>query len=651
MAFESLQKKLSRFRPPQVHITYDVEVAGAIEKRELPFVIGVLADFSGKPAEPLPRVRDRRFVAINRDSFDSVLERCRPRIELQVPSRLQDDGETSPLAVTLNFGSLADFSPEPIAAQMPTLSDLLALRHRLTTVSSALFGNDRLEEKLQSILAEQEELARTHRELQAMKDPLNVVQPSSAVQELLDYARIEKSAEARAAAAEWLSDFLEQAARGELVVSRDTESIINARLATLDHVITRQLDEVLHHPDFQRLEATWRSLWYLVDQTEISISLQIRVLNISKRDLLREFERATEFDQTSIYKKVYEDEYGTVGGTPFALLIGDYSFSRDGRDIALLTQMTQLGAAAHVPFIAGASPGMFNLDGFTELTLPRDLSKIFDSDDYAAWRSFRQGQDARFAALVLPHMLLRLPYASDTNPVERFRYEERVDAHEHYLWGNSAFALAARIADSFARSGWYAQIRGVEGGGLITGLPTHTTVNDDGEVVLKCPTEIAITDRRQLELVRLGFVPLLHVKNSDSAVFFAVPSCCKPQKYLDDELNAAELASVGLDCVLAVSRFTHYLRCLMRDKIGTFASAQECEEYLNLWLATYVLSNEGGVSPDASVPLKYGKVELSESFGTRETHRTNLEIQPLFQFANVNRPLRATVLLPQSAYR
>jgi len=426
--------------------------------------------------------------------------------------------------------------------------------------------------------------------------------------------------------------------------------MINARLAAIDHVITLQLDEVMHHPDFQRLEATWRSLWYLVDQAETSVSLQIRVLNISKRDLLKEFERAPDFDQSSIFKKVYVEEYGTVGGTPFALLIGDYSFSRDGRDTALLNHLTRIGAAGHVPFLAGASPEMFNLDRFTDLTLPRDLSKIFDSFDYAAWRSFRQNQDARFAALVLPRMLLRLPYGSNTNPVERFRYEEQVDAHEHYLWGNSAFALVVRIADSFARSGWYAQIRGVEGGGLIYGLPAHTTVNDDGEVVLKCPTEVAITDRREAELVRLGFVPLLHVKNSDSAVFFSVPSCCKPQKYLDDEINAAELASVGLDCVLAVSRFTHYLRCLMRDKIGSFKSAQECEEYLNQWLASYV-SPEGGGTSDAKFPLKYGKVQLSEADGVSGAYRADLEIQPLFQLANVNRPVRATVLLPQNAYR
>jgi type VI secretion system protein ImpC len=648
VAYESLQKQLNRARPPQVHITYDVELGGAIEKRALPFVIGVLADLSGSPADPLPRLRERKFVEIDRNNFDAAIERCRPRLELRVPLTLEErDSAELELPVTLTFRSLTDFSPEAIAAQIPALNALLAARDVLSNVSSVLFGNDRLEERLQSILINPTDVETTLRDLRAMQNPLNPAQPGQLANELLDCARVRKSAEDRASAAAWLGDFLEQAARGDLVISRDTESIISARLAVIDHYITRQLDEVMHHPDFQRLESTWRSVWYLVDQVETSVALKIRILNASSKDLLRDFRTAADFDQTVLFRKIYEEEYGTMGGTPFALLIGDYYISRERPDITLLTYMTQIGAAAHVPFVAGVSPSMFNLENFTELTLPRDLGKIFDSAEYAAWRSFRQSTDARFSGLTLPRMLLRLPYATDTNPIERFRYEERVDNHEHYLWGNSAFALGVRIADSFARFGWYSQIRGVEGGGLIAGLPAHSTVNDDGEMVLQCPTEIAITDRRELEIARLGFIPLLHVKNSDNAVFFSVRSCCKPKAYDQDDLNAAEVASAGLDCVLAISRFTHYLRCLMRDKIGSFQSAADSEQYLNDWLKTYVQS-DSTTRPDAKTPLKHGKIELTEVPGHPGAYRATLEIQPAFQFENISRPLRAIVMLPQS---
>ena len=647
MAYQSLQKKLMRVRAPQVHITYDVETYGAIEARNLPFVIGVLAELSGTPAEPLPRLQDRKFLDFDRDNFDARIERARPQLTLRVPCTLDEENQPSEISVVLTFRSIADFSPESIAAQIPILNSLLGKRGNLSSVRSALFGNDRLEEKLQSILIEPAVVTAALQDLQAMTNPLNPAEPGALVEELIDCAKIRKSAEDRAAAAVWLADFLEQASRGELVVSRDTESIIGASLARIDHAIGRQLDRVMHHPEFQRLEAAWRSLWYLVDQIETSVALQIRVLNVSERELLKDFRRAVDLEQTTLFKKIFEEEYGTIGGTPFALLIGDYAFSQAAQSVSLLAHMTRLGAAAHVPFIAGAAPQMFNLDSFTELTLPRDLSKIFESSEYAAWRHFRQSPDARFGGLVLPRTLLRLPYGSDTNPIEAFRYEEQIDDHIHYLWGCSAFALGARIASSFTLYGWYAQIRGVESGGLISGLPAHSTVSDDGEVVLQCPTEIAITDRREAELARLGFIPLLHVKNSDDAVFFSVATCCKPKTYDDPAVTAAEAASANLDCILAVSRFTHYLRCLMRDKIGSFQTAQESEDFLNRWLSTYVQA-EGAGAGEPKTPLKYARVSLSDVPGSPGMLRATLEIQPSYQFENISRPLRATVMLPQS---
>ena len=259
----------------------------------------------------------------------------------------------------------------------------------------------------------------------------------------------------------------------------------------------------MHAPEFQQLEASWRGLHYLVHQSETSTMLKLRVLNVSKNDLLRDLERASEFDQSALFKKVYEEEYGMFGGAPFGALIGDYEFGRHPQDMALLEKISHVAAAAHAPFIAAASPQLFNLDSFTELGAPRDLAKIFDTVEYAKWKSFRESEDSRYVGLTLPHILMRLPYGPETVPVEAFNFKEDVDGKDHskYLWGNAAYGFGARLTDAFAKYGWCAAIRGVEGGGLVEGLPTHTFKTDEGEVALKCPTEIAITDRREKELV------------------------------------------------------------------------------------------------------------------------------------------------------
>ncbi|MDQ2839467.1 MAG: type VI secretion system contractile sheath large subunit, partial [Acidobacteriota bacterium] len=571
MAYESLQKKLNRVRAPHVHITYDVEVGDAIEKRELPFVLGVLADLSGKPQEPLPPLRDRRFVEINRDNFDQLVRTVRPNVRFTVGNTLAEDD--SQLSIELSFRNIDDFAADAVAMQVPVLNEMLLLRDKLSNLRAALFGNDELEENLQEILVHPPLLREVAQELEVLQDPLSGATPSNQVQRLLDSARVGRSVEDRAAATIWLRDFIQEAVNGSLFISRDTESVISARVAEIDRLVSLQLDEILHHADLQKLEATWRGLWYLVDQSETSARLKIRVLNLSKQELVRDLERAAEFDQSVTFKKVYEEEYGTMGGLPYAVLIGDYYFGREARDVALLERMAQIAASSHAPFLAGAAPEMFNLTAFSELGNPRDLSKIFDSQIYQRWTYFRKSEDARFVGLVLPRLLLRLPYGRDTLPVERFSYEEQLRNHETYLWGNPAFAFGVRLSEAFARYGWFAAIRGVEGGGLIAGLPAHQFLSDDGEVVLKCPTEIAITDRRELELTHLGFIPLLHVKNTDTAVFFSVPSCYKPAMYLDSERNASGALSANLDYVLAVSRFTHYLRCIMRDKIGSYLSA------------------------------------------------------------------------------
>src|SRR5579862_5335058 len=393
-----------------------------------------------------------------------------------------------------------------------------------------------------------------------------------------------------------VKEFVSQVLAGEITVSRDTEAMINARVAQLDHLISIQLAEVMHHPDFQKLEGTWRGLQYLIKNSECTPMLKIRVMNVSKKELGRDLQRATEFDQSAIFKKVYEEEYGVFGGEPFAALLGDYEFGKSFEDLELLDNMSHVAAAAHAPFLTAANANLLSLDSFTSLGQPRDLAKVFDTTEYAKWKGFRQSEDSRYVGMCVPHILMRVPYGKDTRTIEAFNYEEGVDGSDHskYLWGNAAYALATRLTNAFALYGWCAAIRGVEGGGLVEGLPTHAFRTDDGDVALKCPTEIAITDRREKELADQGLVPLVHCKGTDYAAFFSIQTANRPKLYDKDAANANARLSAQLPYILAMSRFAHYLKVMMRDKIGSFMSRQDCERFLNQWIMNYVCADEIG---------------------------------------------------------
>src|SRR5262249_30468848 len=415
---------------------------------------------------------------------------------------------------------------------------------------------------------------------------------------------------------DFVSQFLRQVVQPGQVVSKDVETNIKYWIAEIDKKLSAQLNEVMHHPDFQRLESTWRGLHYLVQQTETGDHLKIRVLNVNKRDLFKDLEKAVEFDQSALFKKVYEEEYGQLGGEPYGMLVGDYEFSRQAEDVSLLKMISNVAAAAHAPFVAAASPKLFNFDRFTELTAPRDLAKIFDSVEYASWKSFRESEDSRYAALTLPHVLGRLPYGKGFKRVGAFNFEEFVDGKDHdkYLWMNAAWAYAARITDAYAKHGWMAATRGVEGGGKVEGLPVHTFPTDDGGVAMKCPTEIAISDRREFELSNLGFLPLLHSKNRDFAVFMGAQSCQKPQAYFEADANANAELSAKFNYIMCVSRFAHYLKVMARDKIGSFMEVKDCERWLNDWINNYVIANpeNAGDEAKARAPLADARIEVRE---------------------------------------
>lgn len=470
--------------------------------------------------------------------------------------------------------------------------------------------------------------------------------------QIINQGRIGRDEEQREQSRLQIATLVDEVMKGEITVSKDLEATINARIADIDALLSKQLNAIMHAEEFQKLEGSWRGLHHLVYQTETSTMLKLRVMNVNKRDLLRDLERATEFDQSALFKKIYEEEYGTFGGAPYSCLIGDYEFSRHPQDLALLEKISQVAAAAHAPFISAADPNLFNLDSFTELGTPRDLARIFDTVEYAKWQSFRQSEDSRYVALTLPHILMRLPYGPDTVPVEAFNFTEEVDGTDHskYLWSNAAYALGVRITDAFARYGWTAAIRGVEGGGRVEGLPTHTFKTDDGEVALKCPTEIAITDRREKELADLGFIPLVHCKGTDYAAFFSTQTNQKAKKYDTDAANANARLSTQLQYILSVSRFAHYLKAIMRDKIGSFMTREECQAYMTRWINNYVLgSDDAGQALKAQYPLREARIEVSEIPGKPGAYRAVAFLKPHFQLDELTVSLRLVAELPPPA--
>ncbi len=470
--------------------------------------------------------------------------------------------------------------------------------------------------------------------------------------QIVEQGRVGTDAASRERGKSLVKEFISQVLQGEVTVSKDTEAMINARIAQIDHLLSLQLNEILHHATFQKLESSWRGLKYLISQSETSAMLKIRVLNVSKKDLLRDLQRAPEFDQSAMFKKVYEEEFGVFGGEPFGALVGDYEFSKHPEDLELLEKVAQVSAAAHAPFLTAASSQLLNMDSFTQLDQPRDIGRIFDTTEYAKWKGFRQSDDSRYVGLCVPHVLMRLPYGKDTVPIDAFNYEEGVDGTDHskYLWGNAAYALGARLTNAFALYGWCAAIRGVEGGGLVEGLPAHTFRTDEGDVALKCPTEIAITDRREKELADQGMIPLVHCKGTDKAAFFSVQSGNKPKLYDSDAANANARLSAQLPYIMATCRFAHYLKAMMRDKIGSFTSKDEIQSFFNRWIAQYVTTDDtASQATKAKYPLREARVDVEEVKGKPGVYRAVAFLRPHFQLDELTVSLRLVASLPQPA--
>ena len=428
--------------------------------------------------------------------------------------------------------------------------------------------------------------------------------------------------------------------------------MINERLQQIDELMSKQLNAIMHDPAFQALEGSWRGLHDMVMNTETGPRLKLRLLNVTKKELLKDLEKAVDHDQSNLFKKVYEEEYGTFGGFPYSVLIGDYSFGRHPQDIILLNKLANVAAAAHAPFIASAAPALFDMKSFTELGVPRDMSKIFESAELDGWRSFRDSEASRYVALALPRYAIRLPYGAKTVPVDNFNFEEDVDGKDHdkYLWGNAAYLVGLRITDAFAKYGWSTAIRGVEGGGKVGSMKTHKFLTDEGDISVKCPTEVTITDRREKELNDLGFLSIVHAKGTDYAAFFGGQTVNKPRLYNKDLASANARLSSALPYVLAASRFAHYIKVIMRDKIGSFLTAENVQTYLNNWIADYVLLNDdAGQETKARYPLREARVDVTDVPGKPGVYKATVFLRPHFQMEELTASIRLVAELPPPA--
>ena len=579
---ESAQHWLQRMRPPKVRVTYEVETGGAVEVKEIPFLVGVFANLSGdREAGAIypPDYASRRMTPIDRDNFDDVMRSIGPRVSLStIAATLPDSKADEMLVGDIKFASMADFEPLHLVRAVPSMDRLYQLR----------IGLRRMQ------------------------------------------AKAEASGVFNAAAIE-----------------------ADRRVAEIDQILSQQLSAILHAKSFQEVEATWRGLYYLVSHTETSATLKLSVFNATSQELSDDMDKAAGPDQSYLFKLLYEAGYGSYGDQPYSLLMGDYKITRSNKDMQFLTCIARLAASVHAPYIAAADADLFGLQSFGDLSKPRALAKIFESVDLAAWQEFRQSEDARYVTLVLPHVLLRLPYGQQGQAVEGMVFDEAVhDADKlpnqgHFLWGNAAYMLAQRVANAFALYHWPMAICGVEGGGLVEGLPLYSHRNQTDVDQLVCPTEVAITDSREKELSELGFTPLCYRDGTASAAFFGGQTTQLPKKYFNDLTDAnAHLAS-GLPCMLAASRFAHYIKMIMRAKVGSFMTRANVESYLNTWISQYaLLGDNASQEAKASYPLRQAGVVVTDVPGEPGSYQAALLLRLHFQIEELNTSIRLVVNLP-----
>lgn len=639
----NIQKKLLRVRPPRVRITYDLDLEGTLEKRELPFVIGVIADLQGNKRNNNNYQRNK-FVELTQDNFARVMQSIKPELSIKVKNllsnyKIENDLVIDNFILNLSFTSMESFKPDLII-QIPEFQKVLQDRKHLVDLISKIESNRDFKEEITDILNNKivfnsindkddkntSNSKKIDSKNQKNNDPLN---KDVAIRLSNEYFGSENYIE---------TIFSLKRVKGEV---KDLYAAIITTIADLDKSLSMQMDEILHHPEFQALEASWRGLNELISRIELSEYLKVRVLNSSIIDLEQDLLESSDFDQTHLFKLVYEEEYGTMGGIPFSCFIVDLFFSKSIQDVKLIRFLSSIAAAAHAPLLTGTKPEMFNLQSFMDLHLPRDLKTIFESSDAIYWNQFRDTEEARYANLFLPYVLMRMPYGSE-NLVRSFNYNETINGerNNNFCWGNAAYFMGIKLGEAIAKYGWAAAIRGPEGGGLVKDLPAYTFRTSFGDISMKCPTQTHITDRREKELSDLGFIALCHKKMTNQAVFFSGQTAQKAKKHKSEDADANSNLSSKMPYMLNASRFIHYIKVILRDKVGSFQSPKNVETFLQSWIAEYVLlSDETSQEIKAEYPLREAQIKVQESEVLGE-YSVTMNLRPHFQMEALNICLR-----------
>lgn len=627
----SHQKFIARNRAARVQIEYDVELYGAQKKIQLPFVMGVLADLSGRSEEALPAVADRKLLDIDVDNFENRMAAIGPRVAFGVPDTLRGDGD---LAVDITFGSMDDFAPAAVARKVAPLADLLSGRQQLVTLLSYMDGKSGAEELISTVLHDEIGKEDFSRRIESEFRP--------------------RTPDARLALEESVRTLVQLAHAHPHLLQDDATTSIGDIVAALDRKLSLQLDAIMHHADFLALEGAWRGLHYLVNNTETDEMLKIRFMNISKADLgktLRRFQ-GTAWDKSPLFKRFYEDEYSEFGGEPFGCIVGDYHFDHSATDVELIGEMAKICAVAHTPFIAGASSSLLELDSWQAFSGVTSSIGGFGAPGYAAWRSLRESDESRYIGLAMPRFLARAPYGAATIPVDDFDYEEDAGDGDHgkYAWCNAAYAMAVNIARAFKLYGWCARIHGVESGGAVEGLPTHRFPTDAGGLDMRCPVEIAISDRGEAELAASGLMPLLHRADSDFAAFIGACSLQKPFEHDDPDANANANLAARLPYLFACCRFAQYMKCLVRDQIGSFKTCAAMERRLQQWIDHYRDADPADSSETtrAQRPLAAAEVHVEEVEGNPGYYAARFFLRPHYQLEGLTVSMRIVARLPSN---
>jgi type VI secretion system protein ImpC len=464
-----------------------------------------------------------------------------------------------------------------------------------------------------------------------------VSEEPSLLDDIVQATKLKPADEGYSLTKEGIKAFIPKLFEPDRKVARVSNAVIDDMIAEIDKTLSLQVDAILHHPDVQKLESSWRSLKYLVDKTDFRENIRLEVLNVSKDDLLEDFEDSPEVVKSGLYRTFYTAEYGQFGGQPYGDIIANYEFSPKPQDVKLLQYVASVCAMSHAPFIASAGPEFFGLEDFNGLPKLKDLEQLFEGPKYIKWRSFRESEDARYVGLTLPRFLLRLPYDPETQPVKAFNYVENVaDSHENYLWGNTAFAFGSRLTDSFAKYRWCTNVIGPRGGGAVEDLPVHL-YEAMGEIQTKIPTEVLVSDRREYELAEQGFIPLAMRKGSDNACFFSANSAQKPKFFgISKEGKEAELnykLGTQLPYMFVANRLAHYLKVLQRENIGTWKERVDLERELNQWIRQYIADQENP-SPEVRShrPLRKAQVTVEDVEGEPGWYKVGLKVRPHFKY-------------------